>query len=303
MKNKIIPITFIIIFSLILWGSVTLSEYYVEIITVPIELVDLPKNYSPSFISNPGISLKVKAKGWELAKLILTGEHSFFVSAHHRIGKFKVDLRNEIENNIWLTSSFNVLEISPVIFEFEIDKTVTKKVPIKTNIKINFAENYDLVSDITLTPNEVEISGPASILQNINYAETDSVVFNNVNEKVVYEVNLKSINGVKFSINKCKLEFDVQKIVERAFDDLFVEIRNVPPSKELNLFPSKVTVILRGGINRLGKLTNDSIKVYVDYWEAVRSEENLIEPVIEIPEFTKLLDVKPKKLEFVIKQY
>jgi hypothetical protein len=114
---------------------------------------------------------------------------------------------------------------------------------------------------------------------------------------------LKSINCVNFSINKCKIEFDVQKIVERAFDDLFVEIRNVPPSKELNLYPGKVSVILRGGINRLGKLTNDSIKVYVDYWEAIRSEENMIEPVIEIPEFTKLLDVKPKKLEFVIKQY
>jgi len=303
MKNKIIPITFIIIFSLILWGSVTLSEYYVEIITVPIELVDLPKNYSPSYLSNPEITLKVKAKGWELAKLILTGEHSFYVSAHHRIGKFKVDLRNEIENNLWLTSAFNVLEISPVIFEYEIDKTVTKKVSIKPNVKINFAENYDLVSDIILTPSEVDISGPASILQNVNYVETDSVVFNNVNEKIVYEINLKSINGVNFSINKCKIEFDVQKIVERAFDDLFVEIRNVPPSKELNLYPSKVSVILRGGINRLGKLTNDSIKVYVDYWDAIRSEENMIEPVVEIPEFTKLLDVKPKKLEFIIKQY
>jgi len=270
---------------------------------VPIELVDLPKNYSPSYLSNPEITLKVKAKGWELAKLILTGEHSFYVSAHHRIGKFKVDLRNEIENNLWLTSAFNVLEISPAIFEYEIDKTVTKKVSIKPNVKINFAENYDLVSDIILTPSEVDISGPASILQNVNYVETDSVVFNNVNEKIVYEINLKSINGVNFSINKCKIEFDVQKIVERAFDDLFVEIRNVPPSKELNLYPSKVSVILRGGINRLGKLTNDSIKVYVDYWDAIRSEENMIEPVVEIPEFTKLLDVKPKKLEFIIKQY
>jgi YbbR domain-containing protein len=161
MKNKIIPITFIIIFSLILWGSVTLSEYYVEIITVPVELIDLPQNYSPNYISDPEITLKVKAKGWELAKLILTGEHSFYVSAHHRIGKFRVDLRNEIENNLWLTSAFNVLEISPPIFEYEIDKTVTKKVSIKPNIKINFAENYDLVSDFVLTPSEVEISGPA----------------------------------------------------------------------------------------------------------------------------------------------
>lgn len=303
MKKKIIPIILIVSFSIVLWGSVSLSDYYVETISVPIELTELPKNYSPSYISNKEILLKLKAKGWELAKLILTRDFSFYISAHRRIGRFRVDLRNEIENNMWLTSSFSVLEIIPSFIEYEIDKTVSKKVPIKNNITIKLADGYGFVSDVMLNPDKIEISGPASILQYIDSVETDFTNLTDINEKTVKEVNLKPIDGVSFSVDKCSIEFDVQKIVEKSFEDIPVEIRNVPSSKELNLFPSKISVVLRGGINKLGRLTNDSIKVYVDFWSVLRNEEEMIEPVIEIPPFTKLLDVKPKKLEYIIKQY
>ncbi|MCX7797311.1 MAG: CdaR family protein [Melioribacter sp.] len=303
MKRRIIPIIFVSVFSLILWGSVSLSEYYVETITIPVELVDLPRKYSPSYISSDVVMLKLKAKGWDLAKIFLTGEHTFKVSAHHKIGKFKAELRNEIENNTWITSAFTVLEISPTYIEYEIDKTVSKTVLIKPVVKINLEKEYDLVSKISVSPPEVEIRGPASILQYIDSVETDSVVFNNVNERKKVEINLRKINGISYSFEKCFIEFDVQKIVEREFHDLDVEIRNVPPSKELILFPSKVSVVIKGGINKLGKLTKDSIKVYVDYWAALKSEEDKIEPIVELPNFTTLLDIKPNKLEFVIKQY
>ncbi len=302
MKNKIIPIILIVIFSLVLWGSVTLSEYYVETLKFPLEVVDQPKNYSSSYLSHKEVFIKFRARGSDLAKIILTGEHTFKISAHKRIGRFKVDLRNEIENNLWITSSLNIIEISPASVECEIDKTVKKVVPIKINVKINFAEGYDISSRILVEPAEIEISGPAIILQSISEIETDSITLDNVKEKTIAELSLKQINGIKFSTNKCRIEFDVQRIVERVFNDLFVEVINVPPKKQLNLYPDKISVILKGGINKLGRLPNDSIKVYVDYLMAVKSEENFIEPTVEIPNFTKLLDVKPQKLEFIIKE-
>jgi len=100
-----------------------------------------------------------------------------------------------------------------------------------------------------------------------------------------------------------KDENTLQKIVDKSFDELPVEIRNVPPSKELILFPGKISVVLKGGISKLGRLTNDSVKAFVDFWEIQRHEEEQIEPIIEIPPFTTLVDIKPKKLEYIIKQY
>lgn len=125
----------------------------------------------------------------------------------------------------------------------------------------------------------------------------------NISDDVDVKINLEKIDHVSIAEEKVRMKFAVQKIVDKSFEDITVEIRNVPSTKELTLFPSRVSVVLRGGINILGRLTNDSIKVYIDYWNIMRNQEEEIEPVIEFPSYTTLVDVRPKKLEYVIKQY
>lgn len=303
MKKKFIPITFIILFSIILWGAVTLSGDFTSTIRVKVQVVESPKNFALGKISHKEIYLRVKAKGWELAKLGLGGEREFVVSAHRRIGRSRIDLRKEVENNPWLVSSFHLVEMAPTHIEINIDKTISKVVKVKQNIEIEFKPGYGIASDIKIIPEEVEIFGAASILQNIDSLNTEPEQLQNVDDRVEMDLAFQEINGVLLTVKNCRLEFDVQKIVDKSFDELPVEIRNVPPSKELILFPGKISVVLKGGINKLGRLTNDSVKAFVDFWEIQKHEEEQIEPVIEIPPFTTLIDVKPKKLEYIIKQY
>ncbi|MEW6193753.1 MAG: hypothetical protein AB1521_01180 [Bacteroidota bacterium] len=303
MKKKIIPLSVIILFSIILWGSVTLSGDFTTTVKVKVRVTGLPKNFSLGTISHKEIYLRVKSKGWELAKLGLSGEPEFFVSAHRRIGKTRIDIRNEVENNTWLTSSFHLVEIAPSHIEINIDKSITKRVPIKPVINIDFKPDYGVASELIIEPKLLEISGSASLLQNIDTVYTQPYENKDVDSKVETKLALTEIDGVNFSTNECKIEFDVQKIVDKAFNDLIVEVRNVPSSKELQVSPSKISVVLKGGINKLGRLTNDSIKVYVDYWNVLRHVNETIEPNIEIPTLTTLIDVIPKKLEYVIKQF
>lgn len=303
MKIKLIPIVVIILFSIILWGSVTLSGEFTTTIKVKVKVIDLPKNFSLGSISHKEIYLRVKAKGWELAKIGLSSEFEFLVSAHRKIGKTRIDLRNEVENNTWLTSSFHLVEIAPSHLEIIIDKSITKKVFIKPVINIEFKTDYGLASDIIIEPNRIDVTGSASLLQNIDSIFTQTLDLKDIDNKVVTILPLLEIDGVKFSRKECNIEFDVQKIVDKSFNDLAVEIRNVPSSKELLINPPNISVVLRGGINKLGRLTNDSIKVYIDYWDVLRLNSESIEPIIEIPTFTTLIDIIPKKLEYVIKQF
>ena len=99
------------------------------------------------------------------------------------------------------------------------------------------------------------------------------------------------------------LSFDVQKIVDKSFEDISVEVKGVPPSRELLLFPSKITVTLRGGIKMLGTLKAEKIHAYVNFKNAFKDTLGVIEPTIEIPEYTKISNVEPKTLEYIIKQY
>ncbi|MEW6507293.1 MAG: hypothetical protein AB1432_06050 [Bacteroidota bacterium] len=303
MKKKIIPIIVITFFSILMWGTISLSGEFTSTISVPVELIDLPKNYTKGAVSDKNVYLRLRAKGWDLAKLTITGNEEFLISAKRQSGKHRVSLRDELENNTWLTSSFRIIEIAPSTIQFEVDRIITKDVVVKANFLVNFKESFGIASEISITPNRIEISGSENQLRSIDTVFTELKEFDELSEPVNETLNLVKIDGIDYSTDKCKIEFDVQKIVDKSYDDIDVEIRNVPQSKELVLFPGKISVVLQGGINKLGKLTKDSISAYVDFWEVLRSEEEGIEPIIRIPSNTLLINVKPKKLEYVIKQH
>lgn len=303
MKKKIITISLIAIFSIILWASVSLTDVYVTTIRVPVNFTDLPRNYSVGYSSVNEVYLQVKGKGWELAKLSLGKDAKFNVSVHRRIGKRKNDLKDFIEANAWLTSSFQVLEIAPSLIEFDVERTGSKRVKLIKNFKLEFKPGYGPASEIKINPEFVEIFGPANLLYKIDSIKTEYREFLNVSENVKIDLPIKTPDGISLTNQTSTIEFEVQKIVDKTFEDLPVETRSVPAAKELILYPGKINVVLRGGINILGRLTNDSIKAYVDFWNALREEDGTIEPTITIPQFTTLINTVPKKLEYIIKQY
>jgi len=286
-----------------MWGSISLSGEYTTTIKVPVGLIDLPKNYTKGDISDKEIYLRLRGKGWELAKLFLARNQEFLISARRQVGKQRVSLRDELENNSWITSSFRVIEIAPSSIQFEVDRIITKKVIVKPNLVVDFKESFGIASEISVRPEQIEISGSESRLRNIDTIFTEQTELKQLSEPVDVTVKFLEIDGVSFSTDKCQIQFDVQKIVDKSFDDILVETRNVPQSKELVLYPGKISVIIKGGINKLGRLTKDSITAYVDFWEVLRSDEGEVEPIIKIPANTVLVDVKPKKLEYIIKQF
>lgn len=303
MKKKIITISFIALLSVVFWGIVAMSQDYIATIKVRVVFTDLPKNYSVGYTSLTESYLQVKGKGWELAKLTVGSYTDFYVSVHKRAGRQKKDLGDFIESNQWLFPSMQILQISPSQIEFEIDRVNSKVVKISNNFKLNFKPGFDSTSQVILNPSTVEIFGSNLLLQSIDSITTSVQEFNDLSETISTYLQLKEIPGVRYSVNRIKLDVEVQKIVEKSFTAIPIEVRNVPAAKELIMYPSKLDIVLRGGINKLGRLTNDSIKVVVDYWEALKEEGGKVEPEIIVPNFTKVISAEPKKLEYIIKQY
>jgi YbbR domain-containing protein len=286
-----------------MWISVALSEEYIITVRVPVEFVDLPEDYSVGFSSVDEVFLQIKGKGWELAKLNLARKPAFEIPVHKKIGHHKNNFSDFVEANTWLSSTFQIIDIAPYQVEYDIEKSGTKEVKISRNFKLEFRDGYGLVSKVRIEPETVTLSGSTNILKTIDSVKTDFREITDINEDKKFNIPLEDIDGVTISKNECRVSFEVQKIVEKSFNDIIVETQDVPLAKELVLFPPKINVVLRGGINRLGLLTNDSIRVYVDFWSAMKENSGSIEPVIEIPKFTNIIDVEPKTLEFIIKQH
>lgn len=302
MKKKIITISIITFFSIALWVSVSLSAVFVITVKVPIKFTDLPLNYTVSNSSINEVELQVKGRGWELAKLIWGPEVDFDISVRKRIGNRKSDINDLLKANAWLTTAIQVLEITPSQIEYDVERIVSKRVSLIKNIKLEFKPDYGLCSEVKINPETVEIYGPSTLLRNLDSIRTEYKEILNISDNVKIELQIETPEGIFTHSKNCTIEFEAQKIVDKTFENIIVEPRSVPSSKELILYPGKVDVILRGGINKLGRLTNDSIKAYIDFWSALSEENELIEPVIVVPVFTTHVSTIPNKLEYIIKQ-
>ncbi|MBU2492628.1 MAG: hypothetical protein KJ571_08395 [Bacteroidetes bacterium] len=303
MKSKIISIVFISFFSVVLWVFVSFSGEYFTSIKFPIKVSGIPENQSIANQSINEVTLNLKGQGWQLAQLTFGRNPDFYVKANSKTGKQSLSLRNEIDANTWLSTSLQVIEIEPEKIEFTVEAVKSKTVQIESLADITFKTNFGLVSGINLSPDSVEITGPESIVSKINKVYTEKKKFENTDRAINESINLQKINFIEMSFEKTNIQFDVQKIVDKTFENILVGIRYVPASRELLLFPAKINVVLRGGINILGKLSNDDVKAYINYNQALYDSLGAIEPYVESPEYTTVIDKKPRKLEYIIKQF
>jgi YbbR domain-containing protein len=303
MKKKLITISFISLFSVILWVFVSFSGEFSINLKLPIEIINIPDGYAMSSLSAKEVSLSLKGQGWQLAQHTLGRNPKFLAASTGKPGIHSITTRNSLDNNEWLSSSLQIAEINPEKIDIEIESIVTKKVPINPIMTISYKPGYGLVSPIETNPDSIIVTGPKSLIGQINYVTTKNINFESVEKNVNSKIEFVPIEFIKLNRYDCNVVFQVQKIVDKTFDNLHVEARNVPGYYDLVLSPSRIKVVLRGGLNILSKIKEEDIQPYVMFRQALSDTLGAIEPFIDIPEFTTIIDKKPRRLDYIIKKY
>jgi hypothetical protein len=305
LKNKLGIIVLSILFSIFIWGYVTLSvsEQFFSSTNLDVKIINIPPGYACGSI-NPGtVSVKLKAKGWQLLLLALGSKIDFSVSANKDSGVIKVDPYNEISENSWFSSGMNLVDINPRVISFLVEKIKFKKLKVESNAKITFSEGYGLASPIKVYPDSVLVAGPASILDKKTSIKSQPVNISSADSKIRFLSDLETIPGFQTMDKKVQLTFDVQRIVEKSFKGIKVVINDIPDDRNIVLIPNTIDCSLRGGINILGKITPDQIIASIDYSEIVYDTLGSLQPKVIIPDNTNLVYVKPGWLNYVIKKF
>jgi hypothetical protein len=303
LKNKISIIIFSFFFSLLIWGSVTLSEQFFSTSEFNVKVVNQPNGYSSGGSNPETVFVKLKAKGWQLLSLNLGSALNFNVSADNDSGKFKVDPYNEIDENSWVSSGINILEINPREISFVVEKVRFKKLKVIPNAELNFSEGYGLASPIRIYPDSIVVSGPASILDTLTSIKNSKVKLTSADSKSSIITELEALPGFTIEKNKVQLTFDVQRIVEKSFDGIKVVITDIPKDRDVVLIPNVIECNLRGGINILGKISSEQLYASISYSEIVYDTLGSIQPKVIIPNNTKQVYIKPERLNYIIKKF
>jgi YbbR domain-containing protein len=303
MNKKINIIIISLIFSVILWVSISLSSEYYASIKVNLKIIDLPYGYIVGTKLPGNIIIKLKGKGWKLTSESLGSEAEFIASAKYDSGKINLNLYNSLSENRWLANDIEVIKIDPDTISFKVEKIVSKKIKIIPTLNLNFKPGYGLAEPVYIYPDSMFVYGPWSIIKNLNFISTEYIAYDKIDSRIKENLTLNPISGISYGINSVALYLNVQKIVDMNFDDLPVKIYDIPNDRDIILLQNKVSIGVKGGIELLGKLTSDQFKVSLNYRNITMDTLGSVIPDIQMPPNLSLLYVKPERLHYIIKKY
>jgi hypothetical protein len=292
-----------IIFATILWGSISLSDIYYTNIDVNLALSNFPQGYTTGSLLPEKINLGVRGQGWKLLSINVGPETEFRVTLNKDSGNFNIDLERYLETNRSLFSDVEIIKIYPDSINFFVERVMKKKLPVVSGLELEFKPGYGLASELLFKPDSIIVNGPISYLKDMKEIKTESRAFDLLDSRIETEINFPKMNGFIFNTNSVEVSLDIQRIVDKQFENIPVEVIEVPGGNEVFLLPNKIGIQLRGGIEILGKLKPEQISAYVKYQTLVRDTTGSVKPEISLPKNVSLQFTKPDRLRYVIRSF
>lgn len=204
--------------------------------------------------------------------------------------------------NAQFDKSVIIKSINPDTLKFPYDVNGIKMVPIKANAILDFSSGYDVLDQVRTQPDSVKLIGPASILDTINFIETDVLKLTDVRSSIKTTLALKvdAINPkVEFSLQEVSLEANVEKFTEGTVK-IPVHIINVPKGTTLKYFPKYISVSYYTSLKAFNNIADNDFKVVCDYKKLADNNTFLIPKLVKQPDSVKSTRLHQQKIEFII---
>jgi YbbR domain-containing protein len=302
LKKKFHIIIIAFLFSSVLWVSITLTEEYYTTYQVPLRVVNTPYGYTLASELPSEISVKIKGIGWRLTGIGIGSESFFNVSARNDSGRIVANLFANLVENPWLSSDVSVIDISPDTVSFIVERITSKKLKVVPDVDLTFRTGFGLASEVKVVPDSVVVFGPKSLIANLNYIST-----RRANLKALDNITKIKLpfNNDMFSTNNAVVEvtLDVQRIVDKEFENIRVEVLDMPDDRDVVLLPNTITCLVVGGINVLGRLSSLDFSAYVHYRDVMLDTLGTVAPELKAPENIEVISQKPDRLRYIIRKF
>jgi hypothetical protein len=308
--NKDISLFFVIfLISAAFWLLSSLNKQHFSEIKFKVNYQNLPKNKVLIDELPEYLTLSVKARGYD----IITNKLSFSLKTlnlDYKSFKTKVEKVNgvyekQVETRKYLESirkqlkNSELYDIFPAVISFRFADYMERKVPIKHNLALSFANQFILKEDIVLQPDSLIVSGDVSKVKKIEYVECISKEINEIEDDLEVDLELQNPKDVKCSYNAgVSAKIKVEKFTE-ANIEIPLSVINLPDSMAVNLFPNKCNLILNVGVSKYENLNSLSFKIAVNYNELKSSARIFVK---EAPKYVKIKKITPEKVDFLIEK-
>ena len=258
----------------IFWLSLTLNETYEREFSIPVSVVDIPKNAVLTSEEVDTIKMTIRDKGIVLVAYQY-GDY---------LNRLRIPFKNYTRNNgsgsvpaselqklVYqnLVSSSKITACKPDKLEFFYNYGTNKKVPVRWSGRVIPEELY-FISRVDYSPDSVTVYASDEKLDSINIIYTETLNYANFRDTLSITCHLAKLKGVKVVPDRVKINFYTDVLTEENIEGVPIQGINLPEGKVLRTFPAKVTVSFVTGVSVFRNLRPEDFTIVADYNEIKR---------------------------------
>ncbi len=193
------------------------------------------------------------------------------------------------------------IKIEPDVVEVSIFLTEgypTKLLLVKPRITGKPAPGY-FISQILITPEELEIMGNFHQLNRLEWLETIPIDVNGITKTLSVKVPSlleEGLNIIGEQNSLIEVTIQVQEsIISRTIKGIPVNLKNVSPFLSCQINPSAVDITIEGRYMLINEIKEEEIKAWVEFNDEILEQQTL--PVkVQLPEEINLIEINPSEV-------
>jgi YbbR domain-containing protein len=303
-KNWVLKLVSLL-FALFLWYFVVGEDKVDMNVTIPVEIVNLPRDL---VISNQfKKQLEVTISGQRSLIRGMTSQHISRTIDLSKASPGTVVIQNHLDS-IKLPRGLSILRVQPPTITLLLDRLIQKELPIKP-ILVGKVHNSYKLQKVTADPPTLEISGPQSILGAEQDLRTSPIDINDLNGSAVKQVPLALKPAIADLIGEPVVAVRINIVElnqEMEFADIQVEIKSDAETQTgqiYQLLPPTVSITAEIPL-KMAQATKDIRGLF----HAEISPETLqagsfeLKVLVETPPKVKIIAIKPETVTLKISQ-
>jgi YbbR domain-containing protein len=286
-------------FALFLWYFVVGEDKVDMNVTIPVEIVNLPRDL---VISNQyKKQLEVTVSGQRSLIRGMVDQHISRTIDLSKASPGTIVIQNH-PDSITLPRGLSILRVQPPTLTLLLDRLIQKNLPIKPVLTGKVHKDY-LLDSVTVDPPTLEISGPQSVLAQEENLTTSPVNITDLNSSTVKQVPLalkseiadiigEPVVAVRLNITELKKELTLTDI------PIDLEIEGGKSSNVIyELLPPTIKVTTVIPQSMISSTNNPSSLFHAKVMpESLAAGSQTLVVILDAPDETKILEIKPKKV-------
>jgi len=183
-----------------------------------------------------------------------------------------------------MSTNPNVLvqTVEPLYLQLNLEEKQSKKVPVISNVNVDFAKQYGFFTKPEIIPDSITVSGATSRVENIDRWPTEVLKLNRINKSISTEVALiEPPSLIRLSQEQVQYRAEVAEYTEAEIT-VPVETRDFPAGLNVTFSPLSVDIKYQIPLKEYAALKNSRpFAAYVTYSQIKQDTSGFVEPQVD----------------------